>query len=107
MSSVLFVTRAIESLSVASSSDGVTGIGYFNSNFLLVDRDVIESRIADITKWLEESDVGELHFLLGYAYYQIARFDEAESAVVKAQEKMPESAAVLLLKKAIESSLSR
>jgi len=103
MSSALFLSKALVILSSVDASDGVRGLAFLSKNFLLIDRDVIESRMVDVKLWLGNSDAGELHFLLGYVYYQLGRLEGAKSAIDKACEKMPESPAALLLKKAIES----
>jgi hypothetical protein len=67
-------------------------------------RDKIESRIVDVEQWLEESDAPELRFLLAYVYYQLNRLGRAKGAIDAAYEKMPESPAVVTLKKAIDES---
>jgi Flp pilus assembly protein TadD len=43
-----------------------------------------------------------MEFLLGYVYYRLGREPEAKQAINTAFEKMPDSAAVAALKKAIE-----
>ena len=68
------------------------------------DRDKLESRITDIEQWLERSDPADLHFLLGYVFYQLGRTVEAKEAIDAAYEKLPESPAVNALKKAIDSA---
>jgi len=69
------------------------------------DRDELESRIADVEKWLERTDAAELHFLLGYVYYQMGRLDRARSAIDAAYEKMPDSPGVAALKKSIDACI--
>jgi tetratricopeptide (TPR) repeat protein len=98
MSSALFISRAIE-LSAAyaqGKNDLVT---------LLGDRDKLEGRIADVEEWLKRSDAGELQFLLGYAYYQIGKLNEAKRAIDIAYEKMPQRPAVQIIKKAIDDAI--
>jgi tetratricopeptide (TPR) repeat protein len=97
MSSALFLSRAIEIFPeyVRFDIDIVAMIG---------DRDKIESRIVDIEHWLERSDVGELHFLLGYVYYRIGRLEPAKEAIDAAYERMPGSPAVAILKKVIDQA---
>ncbi|MBN2456222.1 MAG: hypothetical protein JXB29_06785 [Sedimentisphaerales bacterium] len=68
------------------------------------DRDLLETRIVDVEKRLEESDVGELYFLLSYIYYQMERAEQALGAVNKASEMMPQSEAVAIVRRAIESA---
>jgi len=103
MSSALFLSKALVILSSVDVSDGVRGLASLSKNFLLIDRDVIENRMVDVKLWLGNSDAGELHFLSGYVYYQLGRLGEAKSAIDKACEKIPESSAAILLRKAIES----
>ena len=95
MSSALFLSRAIEIFPdyVRFDIDIVAMIG---------DRDKVESRIVDIEHWLERTDVGELHFLLGYVYYRIGRLKLAKVAIDAAYERMPGSPAVAILKNVID-----
>ncbi len=97
MSSALFLSRAIEIFPeyVFVKLDIEIMIG---------DRDNLESRIADIKRWAERSNSGELEFLLGYVYYQMDRLIWARRAIDSAYEKMPNSMAVAVLKKAIENA---
>jgi len=97
MSSALFLSRAIEIFPeyVRFDIDIVAMIG---------DRDKVESRIVDIEHWLERSDVGELHFLLGYVYYRIGRLELAKEAIDAAYERMPGSPAVAILKNVIDQA---
>jgi tetratricopeptide (TPR) repeat protein len=97
MSSALFLTRALEIFPEYAQFkiDLVAMVG---------DKDKLESRIANIEKWLDESDAAELQFLLGYIYYQMGRQAEAGEMINAAFEKMPESPAVAALKKAIAAS---
>lgn len=94
MSSALFLSRAIEIFPeyVQFKIDLVAMVG---------DKDKLESRIANVEQWLDESGAAELQFLLGYVYYQMGRHAEAQEMINAAFEKMPESPAVVALKKAI------
>lgn len=65
------------------------------------DKDKLESRVADVLEWLKRSDAAELHFLLGYVYYQMDRPDEAKKSIDAAYEQMPEAPAVRAMKGAI------
>jgi hypothetical protein len=67
-------------------------------------RDKLESRIVDVEEWLKRSGAPELQFLLAYVYYQMDRPAPAKEAIDAACEKMPQSSAVLALKKVIEDS---
>ena len=94
MSSALFLTRALEIFPEYAQFkiDLVAMVG---------DKDKLESRITNAEKWLDESDAVELQFLLGYVYYQMGRQAEATEMINAAFEKMPESPAVVALKKVI------
>ena len=95
MSSSLFLARALEIFP-----------GYAKVRVDLVaivgDKDTVENRILDIREWATRSDSGELEFLLSYIYYQLDRMEFARQMVKEASEKMPDSAAVAAMKKAIE-----
>ncbi len=96
MSSALFLSRALEaSPEYARSAVDLAG---------LLGIDNIESRIADVREWLSRSKAPELEFLLGYVYYRIGRLEAAEAALASASAKMPQSAAVTALKKAVEEA---
>ncbi|UCG46783.1 MAG: hypothetical protein JSU94_14925 [Phycisphaerales bacterium] len=96
MSSALFLSRALEaSPEYARSAVDLAG---------LLGIDNIESRIADVREWLDRSKAPELEFLLGYVYYRIGRLQAAEAALASASAKMPQSAAVTALKKAVEEA---
>jgi tetratricopeptide (TPR) repeat protein len=66
------------------------------------DRDKLESRVVDVEQWHKYSGAAELQFLLGYVYYQMDRLDKAKEAIDAAYQKMPESPAIITLKKAID-----
>lgn len=69
------------------------------------DRDTLETRIADVEQWLKINDSPELHFLLGYVYYQIGRLNEAKKQADIACEKMPGVLAAIALKEAIDNAV--
>ncbi len=94
ISSALFLSRALGAFGEYADTkvDLVALIG---------DRDVVDNRILEIQQWLEKSDAGELHFLLGYVYYRMGRLDAAQKALQAAYEKMPDSRAVGVLKEAV------
>jgi tetratricopeptide (TPR) repeat protein len=100
MSSALFLSRALEIFPEYAQFK-------IDIEAMVGDRDKLESRVADVEEWLEKSDAGELWFLLGYVHYQMGRLEEAKKAINAAYEKMPESSAVITLKKAIETAINR
>jgi len=71
-------------------------------NAMIPDKDRLESRIADITKWIDKNNSPELSFLLAYIYYQLEKPDMAIKAINVSAEKMPDNQAVKVLKQAIE-----
>lgn len=97
MSSALFLSRALQIF---------PGYARFKIDLeaMVGDRDKLESRVVDIEEWLKKSDAPELQFLLAYVYYQMGRPQPAKEAIDAACEKMPQSTAVLALKKVIEDS---
>jgi tetratricopeptide (TPR) repeat protein len=99
MSSALFLSRALEIFPEYArfKIDLVAMVG---------DRDKLESRIVDVEEWLQRSDAAELQFLLGYVYYQMGRLQRAKEAIDAAYEKLPDSPAVIALKRAIDSALA-
>jgi len=99
MSSALFLSRAIET----------------NPEYLKIKIDlaatlggqhIIDSRIADIREWLVRSGSGQLDFLLGYTYYRIGRLGPAQRAIDAAYVKIPQSAAVVAVKKAVDDAIA-
>ena len=97
MSSALFLSRAIEA----------------NPEYLKIRIDlaatlggqhIIDSRVADIREWLGRSGSGQLDFLLGYTYYRMGRLGPAQQAINAAYIKMPQSAAVVTVKKAVDDA---
>ncbi len=97
MTSALFLSRALEIFPEYAQFkiDLVAMVG---------DRDKLESRIIDIKQWIERSGSAKLRFLLGYVYYQMGRLQEAKKSIDAAYEKLPESPAVIALKKAIDGA---
>lgn len=97
MSSALFLSRALQIFPEYArfKIDLVAMVG---------DRDKLESRVVDVEEWAKRSGAPELQFLLAYVYYQMGRPLPAKEAIDAAYEKMPQSSAVLALKKAIEDN---
>jgi tetratricopeptide (TPR) repeat protein len=100
ISSALFLSRAIE----ANPEYVKTKI---DLAAMLGGRHILESRIADIREWLVRSGSGKLEFLLGYVYYRIGRLGPAQEAIDAAYAKMPQSAAVVAVKKAVDDAITR
>ncbi|MBA7658955.1 hypothetical protein ES703_66918 [subsurface metagenome] len=98
MSSALFISRAIEvdPEYARSEIDFVATLGGMGK---------LQNRIADVKEWLEKSDADQLHFLLGYVYYRMGKLQEAKEAMDTAYERMPQSPAVDMVKKAIDDSI--
>jgi hypothetical protein len=99
MSSALFLSRAIE----ANPEYVKTKIDLAG---MLGGQHIIGSRIADIREWLVRSGSGKLEFLLGYVYYRIGRLSPAQQAIDAASLKMPQSAAVAAVKKAVDDAIA-
>lgn len=99
MSSALFLSRAIE----ANPKYLKTKI---DLAAMLGGQHIIDSRIADIREWLERSGSGQLDFLLGYTYYRIGRLGPAQQAINAAYIKIPQSAAVVAVKKAVDDAIA-
>ena len=99
ISSALFLTRAIEANpeNVRAKIDLAAMLGGENK---------LESRIADIKEWLGRSGSGKLEFLLGYVYYRIGRLGPAQQAIDAAYAKMPQSVAVVAVKKAVDDAIA-
>jgi tetratricopeptide (TPR) repeat protein len=95
MSSSFFLFLAIEADPgyVELEMDIITAMG---------GRDILDNRLVDVENWAQESDSADLHFLRAYFYYRIGRLDMAGEAINIALEKMPDSAALATLKKAID-----
>ena len=94
MSSAYYLGRAIEiDPALAGKKYDLAG--------LIDDRDVFENRMIEMTTWQDRSGSGELAFLTAYIYYQDEKLARAATAIGKAEEKMPGSAAVAILKNVI------
>jgi tetratricopeptide (TPR) repeat protein len=65
------------------------------------DKDLIQSRIAEITQWQEKTGSGELLMLLSYVYFELGEVEQATMAINGAKVKMPESKAVNMLDEVI------
>ncbi len=94
MSSAYYLSRAteIDPTLVAKKYDLAALIG---------NRDVFENRMIEITTWQQRSDSGELAFLMAYVFYHEGKIQQASAAIRKAEEKMPNSKATLILKRVI------
>ncbi len=99
ISSALFLSRALEIYPEYAGER-------IDIEAIIGDRDVLDSRIADVEQWLAKSKTPELEFLLGYIYYQMGRLERAKGNIDRAYEKIPESPAVIALKEAIDSAIS-
>ena len=99
ISSALFLSRALEIAPeyVRAKIDLAAMLGGENK---------LESRIADIEEWLGRSGSGQLEFLLGYVYYRTGRLGPAKQAIDSAYTKMPQSPAVVAVKKAIDDAIA-
>ena len=100
MSSALFLSRALEIFPEYARFK-------VNIETMLGDKDKLENRIADVQQWLESSKAPELQFLLGYVYYQMNRLHFAKLAIYAADEQMPTSPAVDILKTVIDEEIKR
>jgi hypothetical protein len=69
---------------------------------MIPDKDMFESRIADIKRCIKLSNSPELDFLLAYIYYQLDKIELATEAIDLAAAKIPDSVSVSALKRAIE-----
>jgi len=97
MSSALFLSRALQIFPEYARFK-------IDIEAMVGDRDKLETRVVDVEEWVKRSGAPELQFLLAYVYYQMDRPRPAKEAIDAACEKMPQSPAVLALKKAIEDS---
>ncbi|MFH1369869.1 MAG: hypothetical protein ABII09_01065 [Planctomycetota bacterium] len=95
MSSSLFLARALE-IFPEYAKVKIDLVGIIGS------KDTVENRILDAREWTTRSDSGELEFLLSYVYYQLDRMEFARMMIEQAAKKMPDSAAVAAMKKAID-----
>ncbi len=100
MSSAYYLSRAIEIFP-----------GYLQLQVKLepdiMEKDVLEKRIADLAKWASSTGAGELFFLLAYAYYRSDKLELAEEAIEITLDRMPDSAAVITLKNVIFKAIGR
>jgi len=106
VSSALFLSRAIAAQGQGhkKQSYGIQKILASGSKVLsFIDRDKLESRVADVERWQQKSGSADLQFLLGYIYYQMGRPDAAGKAIDGAYKKMPGTPTVTALKKVIDS----
>ena len=99
VSSALFLSRALK----IAPEYAQTKIDLAD---MLGGQNKLESRIADIKEWVERSGSGKLEFLLGYVYYRMGRLGLAKQAIEAAYTKMPQSPAVVAVKKAIDDSVA-
>jgi len=97
MSSALFLSRALQIFPEYARFK-------IDLEAMVGDRDKLESRVVDVEEWLKRSGAPELQFLLAYVYCQMGRPVPAKEAIDAAYEKMPQSSAVLALKKVIEDN---
>jgi tetratricopeptide (TPR) repeat protein len=99
ISSALFLSRALKiAPEYARTKIDLAG--------MLGGENKLESRIADIKDWLGRSSSGQLEFLLGYVYYRTGRLGQAKQAIDSAYTKMPQSSAVVAVKKAIDDAIA-
>jgi tetratricopeptide (TPR) repeat protein len=68
--------------------------------------DKLDSKIADLSKWLQKSDAPGLGFLLGYVYYHTGRLSEAKQVMELVTQEMPNSKAAMALKMTIDFKLT-
>jgi len=97
--SALFLSRALQVLPEYAS----VKVDFVE---ILGGQDNLEKRIADAEHRLKISGASELQFLLGYIYYQLSRLDKAKNAIDAAFEKLPDSKAVIAVKKAIDEAVA-
>ena len=97
ISSALFLSRALKiAPEYARTKIDLAG--------MLGGENKLESRIADIKEWLGKSNSAQLEFLLGYVCYRMGRLGQAKQAIDSAYTKMPQSSAVVAVKKAIDDA---
>ncbi len=97
MSSALFLSRALQIFPEYAQFK-------IDIEAMMGGRDKLETRVVDVEEWMKRSGAPELQFLLAYIYYQMGRPMPAKEAIDAASEQMPQSSAVLALKKAIEDN---
>lgn len=94
MSSAYYLSRAIE-------IDPKLAAKKYDLAALIGDRDTFENRLIEMTTWQERSGSGELAFLMAYVLHHDGKVSKATTAIGKAEEKMPDSRAVAILKNVI------
>jgi len=99
ISSALFLSRALK----IAPEYAQTKIDLAD---MLGGKNKLDGRIADIKEWLGRSGSGRLEFLLGYVYYRMGRLGPAKQAIDSAYTKMPQSPAVVAVKKAIDDAIA-
>ncbi|HUU18356.1 MAG TPA: hypothetical protein VMW72_14495 [Sedimentisphaerales bacterium] len=99
ISSALFLSRALEIAPeyVRTKIDLAGMLGGENK---------LESRIAEIKEWMGRNGSPKLEFLLGYVYYRMGRLGPAKQAIDATYTKMPQSPAVVAVKKAIDDAIA-
>ena len=71
---------------------------------MTADRDTLDARMAEIDQLLQKVDVAELYFLQAYFNYRTGNLDTAQKKIETVMQKMPDSKAAQILKKAIEQA---
>jgi tetratricopeptide (TPR) repeat protein len=100
LSSSLFLARALEIFpEYAKVKIDLVG--------MIGDKDTVENRILEARDWMDKSDSGEMEFLLSYIYYQMDRLEFARQSIEAAAKKIPDSPAVMAMKKAIDERLAK
>lgn len=100
MSSALFLSRAL----AIRGEYTQTKVDF---EALLGDSDKLAERITDVESAMGaagRSGSAQLQFLLGYVYFHTGKLNQARQAIAKAEEKMPESSAVIALRTAINQA---
>ncbi len=72
---------------------------------LLGDAEDLNTKIAELNKWLQKSDAPGLGFLLGYVYYHTGKLSKAKQVMDVVLQEMPQSKAAMALKMAIDAKL--
>jgi tetratricopeptide (TPR) repeat protein len=100
MSSAYYLSRAIEIYP-----------GYLQLQVKLepdiMEKDALEKRVVDLSKWASSTGSGELFFLLAYICYRSDKLELAEEAIEITLDRMPDSAAVISLKNVIFKAIGR
>jgi len=99
ISSALFLSRALEiAPEYVRTKIDLTG--------MLGGENKLENRIAEIKEWMGKSGSTKLEFLLGYVYYRMGKLGPAKQAIDAAYTEMPQSPAVVAVKKAIDDAIA-